>query len=111
LFVVLSKNYFNNLFDFDFSANADYDEGKMSFMDLAMPNISVIIFWIICFILAIATIIKKYSLIPLMGVTTCLYLLTGMTKDNWAWFLSWLGVGLIIYFIYGYKKSKLAVKQ
>jgi amino acid transporter len=111
LFTVLSKNYFSNLFDFDFSANADYNEGKVSFMDLATPNISVIIFWIICFILAVATVIKKYSLIPLMGVTTCLYLLTGMTKDNWAWFLSWLGAGLIIYFIYGYKKSKLAVKQ
>jgi len=108
LFTVLSKNYFNNLFDFDYSTNADYIEGKASFMDLATPNISVIIFWIICFILAIATVIKKYSLIPLMGVTTCLYLLTGMTKSNWAWFLSWLGVGLIIYFIYGYNKSKLA---
>jgi hypothetical protein len=46
-----------------------------------------------------------------MGVTTCLYLLTGMTKLNWAWFLSWLGVGLIIYFIYGYNKSKLAGKK
>ncbi|HMK18975.1 MAG TPA: amino acid permease [Chitinophagaceae bacterium] len=111
LFTVLSKNYFGNLFDFDFSANVDYNEGKMSFMDLATPNLSVIIFWIVCFILAIATIIKKYSLIPLMGVTTCLYLLTGMTKSNWAWFLSWLGVGLIIYFIYGYNKSKLAGKK
>src|SRR6187401_2270760 len=111
LFTVLSKNYFGNLFDFDFSANADYNEGKMSFMDLATPNLSVIIFWVICFILAIATIIKKYSLIPLMGVTTCLYLLTGMTKSNWAWFLSWLGVGLIIYFIYGYNKSKLVEKK
>ncbi len=96
---------------FDYSANADYNEGKVSFMDLATPNLSVIIFWVICFVLAIATVIKKYSLIPLMGVTTCLYLLTGMTKSNWAWFLGWLGVGLIIYFIYGYKKSKLAVKQ
>ena len=44
LFAVLSKNYFSNLFDFDFSANADYNEGKVSFMDLATPNISVIIF-------------------------------------------------------------------
>ena len=108
LFAVLSKNYFANLFNFDFSSNTDYMEGKASFMDLAIPNISVIIFWIICIILAIATILKKYSLIPLMGVTTCLYLLTGMTKSNWAWFLSWLAVGLILYFIYGYKKSKLA---
>ena len=108
LFAVLSKNYFGNLFNFDFSSNTEYNEGKLSFMDLATPNISVIIFWIICIALAIATIIKKYSLIPLMGVTTCLYLLTGMTKSNWAWFLSWLGIGLILYFIYGYNKSKLA---
>ena len=111
LFVVLSKNYFVNLFNFDFSANSEYNEGKASFMDLATPNISVIIFWIVCFILAIATIIKKYSLIPLMGVTTCLYLLTGMTKSNWAWFLSWLVIGLILYFLYGYNKSKLAAKK
>ena len=111
LFIILSKNYFGNLFNFDFSSNADYNEGKASFMDLATPNISVIIFWIVCIILAIATVIKKYSLIPLMGVTTCLYLLTGMTKSNWAWFLGWLAIGLLLYFIYGYNKSKLANKK
>ena len=111
LFAVLSKDYFGNLFNFDYSANEDYNTGKASFLDLATPNISIIIFWIICIILAIATIIKKYSLIPLMGVTTCLYLLTGMTKSNWAWFLSWLVIGLILYFIYGYNKSKLALKK
>jgi APA family basic amino acid/polyamine antiporter len=110
LFVALSNNYIGNLFNFDFSSNPDYTEGNASFMDLATPNLSLIIFWLICIILAIATIIKKYSLIPLMGVTTCLYLLTGMTKSNWAWFLSWLLVGLILYFIYGYRKSKLAPK-
>ncbi len=111
LFAVLSKNYFTNLFDFDYSANVDYTAGKASFMDLATPNISIIIFWLICITLAIATIIKKYSLIPLMGVTTCLYLLTGMTKSNWAWFLGWLAVGLILYALYGYNKSKLAIKK
>lgn len=110
LFVVLSKNYFANLFNFDFSSDPDYIAGKTSFMDLATPNISVIIFWIVCFILAIAAMIKKYSLIPLMGVTTCLYLLTGMTRSNWAWFLSWLAIGLVLYFLYGYRKSKLSVK-
>jgi APA family basic amino acid/polyamine antiporter len=108
LFVMLSDNYIGKLFDFDFSANPDYTAGNATFMDLATPNISLIVFWVICIILAIATIYKKYSLIPLMGVTTCLYLLTGMTKSNWAWFLSWLLVGLILYFLYGYRKSKLA---
>src|SRR5687768_14472408 len=108
LFAVLSKDYFATLFNFDYSSNSDYTEGRASFMDLATPNISLIIFWIVCIILSIATMIKKYSLIPLMGVTTCLYLLTGMTKSNWAWFMSWLAVGLVLYFIYGYNKSRLA---
>ena len=79
-------------------------------MDLATPKISIIIFWCICILISILTFIKKYSLIPLMGVTTCLYLLTGMTKSNWAWFLGWLLLGLFVYFLYGYKKSKLAGK-
>jgi APA family basic amino acid/polyamine antiporter len=111
LFVSLSKGYIADMFNFDFSGNADYANGKASFMDLATPKISLIIFWLICLLLSILTFIRKYSLIPLMGVTTCLYLLTGMTKNNWAWFLGWLALGIILYFIYGYKNSKLAKKN
>ena len=72
-------------------------------------KVSLIIFWLMLFILAIMSFVKNYSLIPLMGVSTCLYLLTGMTLSNWLWFGSWLGLGLVIYFIYGYRKSKLRV--
>ncbi len=105
---IFSKNYFGNIFNFDFSGNKDYAEGKISFMDAATPNISLIIFWIAAVVLSAAAFVKKYSLIPLMGLITCMYLLTGMTKNNWVWFLGWLGIGLVIYFLYGYKKSKLA---
>ena len=111
LFISLSKGYITELFHFDFSDNADFISGKATFMDLAIPKISVITFWAICIFLCVIGVVKKYSLIPLMGVTTCLYLLTGMTKSNWAWFLSWLALGLIFYFLYGYKKSSLAVKE
>lgn len=104
----LSKTYFSDIFNFDFSGNTDYVSGKKSFMDMAIPNISIIIFWLIAIILAIFSFIKKYSLIPLMGLITCMYLLTGMTKANWLWFLAWLAIGLVIYFAYGFKKSKLA---
>ncbi len=104
----LSKTYFSDMFNFDFSSNADYVAGKLSFMDLATPNITLIIFWISTLILAVVTMYKKYSLIPMMGLITCMYLLTGMTKNNWAWFIGWLILGLIIYFLYGYKKSRLA---
>jgi amino acid transporter len=105
---MLSKTYFTNLTNFDFSADADYVAGKKTFMDMAIPNISLIIFWISAVLLAVFAFIKKYSLIPLMGVITCMYLLTGMSKSNWVWFIGWLILGIIIYFLYGYKKSKLA---
>ncbi|MFT3750622.1 MAG: amino acid permease [Agriterribacter sp.] len=105
---VLSKSYFADMFNLDFSGDKDYTSGKLSFMDVATPKISLIIFWMLAIVLSIITSIKKYSLIPLMGLITCLYLLTGMTKSNWAWFIGWLLLGLIIYFIYGYKHSKLA---
>jgi APA family basic amino acid/polyamine antiporter len=105
---VWAPGYFSDMFNFDFSADADYVANKVSFMDLAVPKISLIIFWLSAIVLGIVTLVKKYSLIPLMGVTTCLYLLTGMTKSNWAWFLGWLLLGLIIYIFYGYKKSRLA---
>ena len=105
---LLSNNYFTDIFNFDFSADKDYAAGKKTFMDVALPNISLLIFWVFALVLAAVTFVKKYSLIPLMGVITCMYLLTGMSKSNWAWFLSWLAIGLVIYFLYGYRKSKLA---
>jgi basic amino acid/polyamine antiporter, APA family len=107
---VYAKGYFSEIFDFNFSGNEDYVNDEVSFMDLAVPKISLIIFWATCIILSIVAFLKKYSLIPLMGVTTCLYLLTGMTASNWAWFLGWLVIGLIIYFAYGASHSKLAKK-
>lgn len=71
-------------------------------------KISLAVFWVIMFVLAGMAFVKNYSLIPLLGVSTCLYLLTGMTLSNWLWFGGWLGIGLIIYFMYGYRKSKLS---
>jgi amino acid transporter len=71
-------------------------------------KITTIIFWLLMIGLAIFSFLKNYSLIPLLGVSTCLYLLTGMSLSNWLWFGGWLGIGLVIYFLYGYKKSKLA---
>jgi len=108
---MLSKTYFSGMFNFDYSADADYAAGKKTFMDMAITNISLIIFWISAILLAVFAFIKKYSLIPLMGVITCMYLLTGMSKSNWVWFIGWLVLGIIIYFLYGYKKSKLATEE
>ena len=107
----LSKNYFSDLLNFDFTKDADYMAGKKTFMDVAIINISLIVFWVFAIILAVLAYLKKYSLIPLMGVFTCMYLLTGMTKTNWVWFLSWLGVGLLVYLLYGRKHSKIGLES
>jgi amino acid transporter len=72
LAVSLSDTYFTDLFNMDFQADTDYVAGKKTFMDLATPNISLIIFWILAVVLAALAFVKKYSLIPLMGVITCL---------------------------------------
>jgi amino acid transporter len=73
-------------------------------------NISTLVFWLLCVAISVLAFVKKYSLIPLLGLATCLYLLTGMTSRNWAWFAGWLLIGLVVYLLYGYRKSKLAVK-
>lgn len=108
IIAIFAKNYFPSLFNFDFSGNEDYAKGKISFMDAATPQISLIVFWVSAIIISVIAFVKRYSLIPLMGLITCMYLLTGMTKSNWAWFIGWLAIGLVFYFLYGYKKSKLA---
>ncbi|MFZ4769266.1 MAG: APC family permease [Ferruginibacter sp.] len=108
---LVSKTYFTDMFNFDFSKNVDYSAGKKTFMDLATLNISLIVFWIFAILLAFFAFVKKYSLIPLMGVITCMYLLTGMSKSNWIWFIGWLVLGVVFYFMYGYRKSKLAPQQ
>lgn len=65
------------------------------------------ILWIVLIILSIFSFLKSWNIIPLLGVSICLYLLTGMTYDNWKWFGLWFLVGLIVYFAYGRINSKL----
>lgn len=70
-------------------------------------KISSIVFWLFLCILSGFSYIKNLSLIPLLGVASCSYLLTGMSGNNWAWFMSWMVVGLAIYFGYSKKHSVL----
>lgn len=76
--------------------------------DNASTTIPMIIFFLFFGIVSVFAFLKDFSLIPVLGLLSCCYLLTGMTLNNWAWFSSWLAIGLIVYFCYGYRKSKLA---
>lgn len=70
-------------------------------------NYPMIIFYIVWLIIAGLSFVKNYSLIPVLGLLSCCYLLTGMGWTNWLLFGVWLVIGLVVYFLYGYRKSKL----
>ncbi|HYN86527.1 MAG TPA: amino acid permease [Pyrinomonadaceae bacterium] len=80
-------------------------EGALSSLSHKFPYWVFILFsaWltVMCFV-------KRLSLIPVMGVLTCGYLMTTMGITNWIRFGLWLAAGLVIYFLYGYRHSRLA---
>ncbi len=73
-------------------------------------RLSVCIYLLINVVLCYFSVTRNLSLIPLLGLTSCLYLLTGMTHNNWLWFGIWFAIGLLIYFFYGMRNSKLEQK-
>ena len=66
------------------------------------------VFWVIAIIMAIFTLVKKLSLLPILGMISCFYLMAQETHRVWMRFLIWLVVGLCIYFFYSNTHSKLA---
>ena len=102
-----SKQYFSELFNADFTDYRAAAKSSEYLFQTPAVKIATIIFWITAVLLAILSFLRNLSLIPLMGLIFCLYLLTGMSGSNWKWFFIWFAIGLVIYFIYGYRKSKL----
>jgi amino acid transporter len=97
-FYLWQPNFFHNLMNWD-----DPNEGEF--------RISVFFFIIINLILCLLAFFRNLSLIPLIGLSSCLYLLTGMSHNNWFWFILWFGIGIVIYFSYGYKNSELKISE
>jgi len=91
--------FFSSTFDFSGDSN------------VLTSNITMVIFFVFCVVMAVIAFLKNLSLIPLLGLVSCCYLLTGMALSNWKWFGLWLLIGLVIYFFYGRKKSKLNIQK
>jgi amino acid transporter len=71
-------------------------------------NIPLYIYLICAAGLLIQCFRKSLSLIPVLGVLTCGYLMSELGWTNWRRFLYWLVAGLILYFLYGYRHSRMA---
>jgi amino acid transporter len=70
-------------------------------------DILMLLFVIIVAIITVLTISKNLSLIPVLGMTSCLYLMVEIPAKSWLVFFGWMMLGLVIYFLYGYRKSHL----
>lgn len=93
--IVFWKNFLGL---FDFGAGWEVFKDKLPFF----------LFIILSVALAIASFVKKLSLIPVLGLASCFYLMTELGFTNWMRFLIWLVIGLFIYFLYSRKHSRLA---
>ncbi|HMK06509.1 MAG TPA: amino acid permease, partial [Flavobacterium sp.] len=46
-------------------------------------------------------------LVPILGIIVCMAMIFGLGWTNWLRLILWLAIGLVIYFMYGKKHSKL----
>lgn len=98
--------------------------GSLAFIALFLPNelelfykindlhsiyqkIPMIIYWFSLFLLSYFCYFKNLSLIPVLGLASCGYLMTELGTTNWIRFGIWLVIGFLIYFFYGMKFSRL----
>ena len=44
---------------------------------------------------------------PIIGILLCVYLETDLELETWLRFIVWMVIGLVIYFAYGYRHSRL----
>lgn len=55
--------------------------------------------------------LRRWSLIPVLGLLCCLYLMSEVHHASWYRFVIWLSVGLLLYFLYSRKRSHLNQPQ
>ncbi|MCD9185860.1 MAG: amino acid permease [Pyrinomonadaceae bacterium] len=97
--------YFNPTMFSDFFSIVPKDDETM--WQAFSHKIPLIIFFILTIALIFLSLVKKLSLIPVLGVLSCAYLMTELGWTNWFRFGLWLIAGLVIYFLYGRRHSNL----
>ena len=77
------------------------------FTQVGLQEVLFLVYTLLATGLTLATAVRRYSLIPVLGVLFCAYLLIEIPAIAWEWFFVWMIFGLTIYFLYGYRKSQL----
>lgn len=98
------ETQYNNLIaELPLNEDVKYQAG----FELFKHKIPLWIFMIVLIGLVIWTYKQNLSLIPLLGLVSCLYMMAELSVWNWLYFTIWLLIGLVIYFGYSRKNSKL----
>ncbi|WP_313258498.1 amino acid permease [Sphingobacterium sp.] len=90
-----------------FNQEAIHEWQHLDFLYILEHKSLILIFWAVWIVLAIMAFKYNFSLLPVIGILINLYLMTELGTSNWVIFLIWLAIGLVVYFFYGYKHSKL----
>ncbi|MDI1255564.1 MAG: amino acid permease [Flavobacterium sp.] len=85
------------------SESQKYESG----FSLFKHKIPMWIFIIVMLGLVVWSYRQNLSLIPLLGLICCLYMMAELSVWNWIYFTIWLLIGLAIYFGFSRKNSKL----
>jgi amino acid transporter len=66
-----------------------------------------IAYFVAAVLISFFSLLKNWSLIPVLGMLSCMYLMIEIPAISWSWFFAWMGLGLLLYFSYGYRNSNL----
>jgi basic amino acid/polyamine antiporter, APA family len=83
-------------------------ESLVNWRSESYQELMFLLFIVLSAILTVMSFIRSYSLIPVLGVLCCMYLMIEIPAKSWVVFFGWMGLGLIMYFVYGLKNSRLS---
>jgi len=81
----------------------------LSIEEIVEHKVLIIAFWLVWIVLCIMGYRHRFSVLPVAGILVNLYLMSQLGASNWLIFVVWLLIGLLVYFGYGFRHSKLNI--
>ncbi|HEX8734418.1 MAG TPA: amino acid permease [Pyrinomonadaceae bacterium] len=107
ILIMVGIFYFNGEAVARFFTDYSPTEAGESTLGAFSHKIPYFVFIIIALVMTYYAVARRLTLIPILGVMSCLYLMTELGITNWIRFAIWLLIGMIVYFFYSYSHSHL----